>query len=100
MAEGHVQIAPDSSGKDIDADAIVSTETGNPTVYRQDVVIADSKNYSNKLVVDVIGRSFVREESLLQVSTAILLELRRANMLLGRLGDFNVENSELDDEFV
>lgn len=100
MAEGHIQVAPDSSGKDVDADAIVSTETGNPTVYRQDVVIADSKNYSNKLIVDVIGQSFVREESLLQTSRAILLELRRANILLGRLADMNVEASEIDDEFV
>ena len=32
MAASHVQVQPDSTGKDIDADAITSTESGAPTV--------------------------------------------------------------------
>jgi len=51
MAAGHVQVAPDSTGKDVDADSVVSTEAGTPTVYRQNVVISDPTTYGSKAAV-------------------------------------------------
>lgn len=51
MGAGHVQVAPDSTGKDVDADSVTSTEGGTPTVYRQNVVIADPTTYANKMAV-------------------------------------------------
>ena len=51
MGASHVQVAPDSTGKDVDADAITSSESGTPTVYRQNVIIADPTTYGNKAAV-------------------------------------------------
>jgi hypothetical protein len=48
MAASHVQVQPDGTGKDIDADSVVSTESGTPTVYRQDIVVSDPANYGSK----------------------------------------------------
>lgn len=56
MAASHVQVAPDSTGKDVDADSLTSTEAGTPTVYRQNMVISDPTAYANKAVVDSLGR--------------------------------------------
>jgi hypothetical protein len=50
-ASSHVQVAPDSTGKDVDADSIVSTESGTPTVYRQNVIWADPTTYAAKAAV-------------------------------------------------
>lgn len=55
MAASHVQVQPDSTGKDVDADALTSTEGGTPTVYRQNVVIADPVTYANKANVNSTG---------------------------------------------
>lgn len=55
MGASHVQVAPDGSGKDIDTDAVTSTESGNPTVYRQDIVVADPITYNNKAGVTPEG---------------------------------------------
>lgn len=56
MAASHVQVAPDSTGKDVDADSLTSSEAGTPTVYRQNMVIADPTTYANKAIVDSLGR--------------------------------------------
>lgn len=55
MAASHVQVQPDSTGKDVDADALTSTEAGTPTVYRQNVVISDAATYANKAKVGASG---------------------------------------------
>jgi hypothetical protein len=55
MPAGHVQVAPDSTGKDIDADALTSTESGTPTVYRQNVVLGDPTAYGGKARVGTGG---------------------------------------------
>lgn len=55
MAASHVQVQPDSTGKDIDADSIVSTEAGTPIVYRQVTIIGDPTTYGNKVSVGVSG---------------------------------------------
>jgi hypothetical protein len=55
----HVQIAPDSTGKDVDADSVVSTESGTPTVYRQDMVVADPVTYGSKARVFAPGQQRV-----------------------------------------
>lgn len=60
MAASHVQIQPDSTGKDIDADAVTSTESGTPTVYRQDIVVSDPVTYANKARVGNSGALAVR----------------------------------------
>jgi hypothetical protein len=44
----HIQVAPDGSGKDVDADSVTSTEAGTPTVYRQNVIAADPVTYASK----------------------------------------------------
>lgn len=62
MPAGHVQIAPDSTGKDVDADSVVSTEGGTPTVYRQDMVPADPVNYSSKARVFAAGQLRVAQD--------------------------------------
>lgn len=59
MPASHVQVAPDSTGKDIDADSVTSTEAGTPTVYRQDIVIADPVTYANKAHVGPGGDQLV-----------------------------------------
>jgi hypothetical protein len=56
MPAGHVQIAPDSTGKDVDADSITSTEAGTPTVYRQNVLLADPLTYTAKTRVFAPGQ--------------------------------------------
>jgi hypothetical protein len=83
MTQSHVQVAPDSTGKDIDADAVTSTESGNPTVYRQDVVIADPTNYANKAVVSTTGDQAVNPSIFSDLYTLMvqqLVELRRIRM--------------------
>lgn len=62
MPASHVQVQPDGTGKDIDADSVTSTESGTPTVYRQDVVIADPAAYANKSTVFVGGELHVQDE--------------------------------------
>lgn len=59
MAASHVQVAPDGAGKDIDADAVTSTEAGTPVVYRQDVVVSDPVTYASKARVFAPGQQRV-----------------------------------------
>lgn len=98
MSSGHVQVAPDGSGKDIDADAVVSTESGNPTVYRQDIVVADPTNYGNKVVVDLMGQLSMRNETSLSVERAILHELRRIRHVLEEVADKAADEIDIDTE--
>jgi hypothetical protein len=60
VAAGHVQVAVDGAGKDIDADSLTSSEGGTPTVYRQNVVVADAATYANKLKVSPDGEAQIR----------------------------------------
>lgn len=62
MPASHVQVAPDGTGKDIDADAVTSTEGGTPTVYRQDVIAADPVTYGSKARVFAPGQLRVAED--------------------------------------
>ena len=55
MAASHIQVAPDSTGKDVDADSITSSESGTPTVYRQNVILSDPTTYANKAGVTAAG---------------------------------------------
>jgi hypothetical protein len=55
----HVQVQPDGTGKDIDADSLTSTEAGTPTVYRQDIVVGDPLNYGSKARVFAPGQQRV-----------------------------------------
>lgn len=57
MPASHVQVQPDSTGKDVDADAVTSTESGTPTVYRQDMVVADPVTYASKGRVFAAGQA-------------------------------------------
>jgi hypothetical protein len=59
MPASHVQVQPDGTGKDVDADSLVSTEAGTPTVYRQDIVVADPVNYAGKVRVFAPGQQRV-----------------------------------------
>lgn len=59
MPASHIQVAPDGSGKDVDADSVTSTEGGTPTVYRQDVVAADPVTYGSKVRVFAPGEQRV-----------------------------------------
>jgi hypothetical protein len=63
MPPSHVQVQPDGTGKDIDADSIVSTEAGTPVVYRQDVVAADPVTYASKTRVFAPGEQRVHMEA-------------------------------------
>ena len=51
--DSYVQIAPDSTGKQIDAAALPNT-SGN-TVYRQTIAIGDPSNISAVLSIDASG---------------------------------------------
>lgn len=99
MTSGHIQVAPDSTGKNMDADVLTSDEAGNPVVYREDVVIADAKTYANKAVVDIGGSLLMRDETGLQMLHAILVELRRMNWALMELADVNAEENDIDLEY-
>jgi hypothetical protein len=59
MAAGHVQVAPDSTGKNVDTVSIVSTEGGTPTVQRQVVICGDPTTYGNQQAVDSSGNAAV-----------------------------------------
>ena len=56
MPAGHVQVQPDGTGKDIDASTLTSTESGTPSVYRQNVVNADPVNYASQARVFAPGQ--------------------------------------------
>lgn len=56
MPASHIQVQPDGTGKDVDADAVTSTEGGTPTVYRQDIVVADPVSYASKARVFAPGQ--------------------------------------------
>lgn len=60
MAASHIQVAPDSTGKNLDADSLTSTESGTPTVYRQGVILSDPVTYANKARVGNSGALAVR----------------------------------------
>jgi hypothetical protein len=60
VAAGHIQVAPDSTGKNLDADSLTSSESGTPTVFRQNVLIADPVTYANKARVGNSGALAVR----------------------------------------
>jgi hypothetical protein len=60
VAAGHIQVAPDSTGKNLDADSLVSSESGTPTVYRQGVILSDPVTYANKARVGNSGAVAVR----------------------------------------
>jgi Glycosyl hydrolases family 16 len=62
MVASHIQIQPDSTGKDVDSDALTSTEAGTPTVYRQDMIIADPVAYGSKAQVFPAGEVKVQPE--------------------------------------
>lgn len=96
MSSGHVQVAPDGSGKDIDTDALVSDESQDTvvTVYRQDVVVADPTVYKNKAgvtaskalkvaITDDPDATF--RSTQVQLLTDILEELRTTNKVLAKL---------------
>ena len=57
---GHVQVSPDSTGKDIDAQVLTSAETGQPTVYRQTITVGDPVSYSS--VAGVTAEGYLQVE--------------------------------------
>lgn len=59
MPASHVQVQPDGTGKDIDADSVTSTEAGTPTVYRQNIIAADPVTYASKVRVFAPGEQRV-----------------------------------------
>lgn len=59
MPASHIQVAPDGTGKDVDADSVTSTEGGTPTVYRQNVVVSDPVTYASKARVFAAGQQRV-----------------------------------------
>ena len=88
----HVQVSPDSTGKNIDAQQLTSSETGNPTVYRQTITIGDPLSYDavaaveqdasqNRLIV------FDREQTsqLINILTEQVRELRAIRIGIGKL---------------
>jgi hypothetical protein len=92
MASGHIQVGPDGGGKNMDADSLVSNETGSPTVYREDVVIADPGQYANKAAVEgdaflnrFITRDPITMEQLMQTQYLIVRELAAIRKGIGIL---------------
>jgi hypothetical protein len=59
MADSYVQVAPDSSGKQIDAAAI--TAASGSTVYRQTIVIGDPSNIGQVVDLDQEGQLTARD---------------------------------------
>lgn len=98
MSSSHVQVSPDGSGKDIDTDALVSTETGNPTVYRQDIVVADPNNYGNKASVSSGGEQYIRAEDLMVLLKGIQRELKRIRWVLQSMADHSSDDEDIDTE--
>lgn len=72
MAAGHITVAPDSTGKNMDADALTSTEAGSPTVYREDVVISSPSTYGNKAEVNASGAVLVAQTGALPAGAAVI----------------------------
>jgi hypothetical protein len=80
----------------MDADSLVSDESGNPTVYREDVVIADAANYGNKSRVTVTGELQMREENITEILRQIWIELKRISWQLSVLTDQSSEDNDID----
>jgi hypothetical protein len=88
----HVQVSPDSTGKDIDAQQLTSTESGTPTVLRQTITIGDPTTYGNLATIEgdavanrIIVRDQVQQEELLKVLYAINRNLSAIRDGIGRL---------------
>lgn len=86
MSESYVQVAPDSSGKQVDTFTVVDPAT-NVTKHRQAIVIGDPTNPSNvasiengALVVDDMMSPEGEEAD--EILKLILVELRMLNHLM------------------
>lgn len=91
---GHVQVAPDGTGKDIDAQQLTSVESGNPTVLRQTITIGDPTTYGNVGAVDSLGQQSVNPSvlsNLYDQNQQILVELRRIRLGLQILLNDNTQ---------
>ena len=79
--ESYVQVATDGAGKKID-NFTVTLSDGTTTVYRQVAVIADPDFVANVQRVDALGNARVRNDSLTDLLTQILVEMRVQTTIL------------------
>lgn len=81
MNESFVQVAPDSTGKAIDAVAIVNPATGT-TQYRQTTTLGDPNQPGSVQGVFGGGDAQTRDSVVVDLLSQILIELRVMNTIL------------------
>ena len=69
MPSGHVTVAPDSTGKAVDAQTVVSTEAGAPTVLRQTTTVGSPTTYGNVAEVNASNALLVAQTGALPAGT-------------------------------
>lgn len=79
MSDGVVQVLPDSTGKKIDSSELV---VGTNTVERQRIVQADPNLPGNLSNITIDGEVWVGGPALVDLLTAVLVELRVQSTLL------------------
>lgn len=95
---GHVAVAPDSTGKLIDAQQLVTPEDGTSTVFRQTVTLGDAQSYDNLAAVDVQGNLYVRAEGLMDLFGELLAEVRLLRLVVEDMADTNISHDEALEE--
>lgn len=74
MVDAVVQVAPDGTGKAIDAQSLLSALA--TLVYRQTVTHGDPNFIANVQAVDAQGQAVVRDNQVIQLMGAVLVELQ------------------------
>lgn len=85
MADQYVQISPDSTGKKIAVTEL--TRADGTVIERQEVVLADPAQPTNKVGVDFAGNLSVRSDIETQMLVAILVEMRVQTALLKQISN-------------
>ena len=80
MVDAVIQIAPDGTGKQVDAQAVLNALA--VLVYRQTVTVGDPNFLANVQGVDAAGQASMRSSPLEDLLSSILVELRVHGALL------------------
>ena len=80
MVAAVIQVAPDGTGKQVDAQALLNALA--VLVYRQTVTVGDPNFLGNVQEVDAGGQAYIRSGTLEDLLSSILVELQVHSALL------------------
>ena len=94
MSDSNVQVAPDSTGKLIDAQAVLNALT--QLVYRQTITVGDPNIIGNLGAVTMDGEQAVKDVALLNIAQELLRELACMRMALNALANTQFHPAVID----